>query len=681
MMSASRIHHAAATLAIAAWMSAHAAPVATQPAPQPTSLAALAVASRAMPPAHALADEDFSRRARVREVRLAPDGTALAFIEGNGGGASVQLLDLRTGSKKQLLALNGPAALGWSADSRVLFVDTGDALSTLSPSGGASVRIATFDAKTRQQFVGVDASRPQAALADEFDAAAGTYRLRRIGADGKPELLYEGKKLLDYLLDEQGRLSVIRTRDERYNQVVSHSENGKWVEVTRCQPLRACSLVGIAGGTLQMTVNLDDDRKGLVALDLGTHRQRVLHTDPARLADLKQVVLSQRTGRPMFAVYGAPQRRNYGLDQASRAAAADIGRRFPLANLSIAASEDAPRWLVTERGARLQHERYWLYDRRNHAFAEVLHAEREQGEPLPEQDLAPTVAIDYRASDGALVHGYLTLPPGKDPAALPLLTMVHGGPWAAFGNDYGTLVQLLANRGYAVFQPNFRSSTGYGDKYMLAPKSDFGNGRVQADIVDGVRWLVANGIGDRKRLGIMGDSFGGYSTLLALTHTPELFQFGMAMSAPPDFAATLRAVADSGAVEDDVPFALRLPMLGIALDDKAAMKPMTEQAPALHAAQVTRPLLIIAGARDDKVALSSVTDYVLQLQERGRPVSLLVAPDEGHMPRKAVTRQAYLWLLQEMLHQHLGGPAVPAPGAELAAYLKQNMIANGALAL
>jgi dipeptidyl aminopeptidase/acylaminoacyl peptidase len=634
-----------------------------------------------MPPAHALADEDFSRRARVREVRLAPDGTALAFIEGNGGGASVQLLDLRNGSKKQLLALNGPASLGWSADSRLLFVDTGDALSTLSPGGGASLRIATFDAKTRQQFVGVDASRPEAALADEFDAAAGTYRLRRISADGKPELLYEGKKLLDYLLDEQGRLSVIRTRDERYNQLVSHSENGKWVEVTRCQPLRACSLVGISGSTLQMTVNLDDDRKSLVALDLRTHRQRVLHTDPARLADLKQVVLSQRTGRPMFAVYGAPQRRNYGLDQASRAAAADIGRRFPLANVSIAASEDAPRWLVTERGARLQHERYWLYDRRNHAFAEVLHAEREQGEPLPEQDLAPTVAIDYRASDGALVHGYLTLPPGKDPAALPLLTMVHGGPWAAFGNDYGTLVQLLANRGYAVFQPNFRSSTGYGDKYMLAPKSDFGNGRVQADIVDGVRWLVANGIGDRKRLGIMGDSFGGYSTLLALTHTPELFQFGMAMSAPPDFAATLRAVADSGAVEDDVPFALRLPMLGIALDDKAAMKPMIEQAPALHAAQVTRPLLIIAGARDDKVAISAVTDYVLQLQERGRPVSLLVAPDEGHMPRKAVTRQAYLWLLQEMLHQHLGGPAVPAPGAELAAYLKQNMKANGALAL
>ena len=80
----------------------------------------------------------------------------------------------------------------------------------------------------------------------------------------------------------------------------------------------------------------------------------------------------------------------------------------------------------------------------------------------------------------------------------------------AFENDYNSLVQTLVNRGYAVFQPNFRSSTGYGDKYMLAPKSDFGNGRVQADIIEGVQWLVANGVGDKRKLAIMGDSFGGY---------------------------------------------------------------------------------------------------------------------------------------------------------------------------
>ena len=98
-------------------------------------------------------------------------------------------------------------------------------------------------------------------------------------------------------------------------------------------------------------------------------------------------------------------------------------------------------------------------------------------------------------------------------------------------------------------------------------------------------------------------------------------------------------------------------------------------------ARSAKPLLIIAGAKDNKVEIASVTDYVARLQGMGRPVSLLVEPDEGHNLRKPLTRQAYLYLLQRMLHQHLGGPAVPAPSPELAKFLEQTMKANGALLL
>jgi dipeptidyl aminopeptidase/acylaminoacyl peptidase len=648
---------------------------------EPTELARIAAANRALSPAPLLDEADFSRRSPLREVKLAPNGSALAFMEMGANGASVSLLDLRTGQKKQLLSGLGRSELHWSTDSSTLFVDSGDALSVVSPRDGASTRIASFDRKARQQFADIDASQPHHALIDETDPKTGIYRLSRVAANGQRELLYVGKPLLDYLLDEKGQLTFIRTRDEHFEQVVSRQQDGKWVEAARCEPLRACSLVAATGNKLDMIVNVDGDRRSLVELDLRKHTRRVLHADPLKLADLKQVVLSPRTRAPLLAVYTAPQRRNAGLTPSTRAAAADIANRFPDANITVTPSTDATHWLLAERGARLPQERYWIYDGKQHSFAEVLQTERTAGKPLPEEQFARTAPVDYRASDGALVHGYLTLPPGKDAASLPLLTMVHGGPWASFGNDYNTLVQLLANRGYAVFQPNFRSSTGYGDKYMLAPGTDFGNGRAQADIIDGVRWLVAGGIGDRKRLGIMGDSFGGYSTLLALTHTPDLFQFGMAMSAPPDFANTMRVVADSGAIEGGIPFTTRLAALGVALDDAAGVKAMHDAAPAALAERVTRPLLIIAGARDDKVAINDVTAYVARLQEHQRPVSLLVAPDEGHMPRKAITRDAYLYLLQRMLHQYLGGPEVPAPSAALAAYLQQNMKANGALAL
>jgi dipeptidyl aminopeptidase/acylaminoacyl peptidase len=239
------------------------------------------------------------------------------------------------------------------------------------------------------------------------------------------------------------------------------------------------------------------------------------------------------------------------------------------------------------------------------------------------------------------------------------------------------LVQLLANRGVAVFQPNFRASVGYGLHYMTAAGGDLGNGRVQADIIDGVRWLLRQGVGDRQRLAIAGHSFGGYATLLALTYTPELFQFGMAIAPSPDFARTLRTIATGPGGDQALP--LRLRDLGVDLQDGAVMRTLEAAAPVRHTDQVGKPLLIMAGARDSMVQIASVTDYVARLQLSGKPVSLLVDPEEGHNPRLLLYRQATVYLLEKLLQQHLGGPTPAAPGAQLDTYLRQTLKANRAL--
>lgn len=648
----------------------------------PTSLKPIVAANLALPAAPQLKDEDFSRRSRLREVKLSPDGAWIAYFESGEKNASLKVLDVATGEKKQLLADIGRAQLHWSTDSQALFVDTGEALSVVGVKDGVSTRIAAFDRKLQQQFIDVDVRRPRHALVSEFDAAAKRYRLSRIGADGAGEVLYEGpKKLIDFLIDGAGQVSFIHTLDDDYRHLVSRKQDAKWTETLRCKRLQSCQLVSASndGRVLTMVLNEADDRKSLVQLDMPGGRRKVLHADPDALADLSQVKLSPRTGEPLFAVYDAPRRHNFGLTAPAKQAAGDIARRFQDASISVSASEDALRWLLTERSARLTQERFWLYDRKARSFQQVFEQERALGNPVPEQHLARKSALDYRASDGVIVHGYLSLPPGKDAAKVPMLTMVHGGPWGAFENDYQSLVQMLVNRGFAVFQPNFRSSTGYGDKYMLAPQSDFGNGRVQADIIEGVRWLAANGVGDKNRLAIMGDSFGGYSTLQALTHTPQLFQFGMATVAPTDFGRTMRNAAGGPGTQGDLPLALHLREVGVDLNDAAAMKRVTDSSPAANAGKVTRPLMMIAGAKDPMVDIAAITDYVATLQAGGKPVSLLVAPDEGHNLRKPLTRQAYLYLLMKMLEQHLGGPAVPAPDTELAKFLEQTMKANGAL--
>jgi dipeptidyl aminopeptidase/acylaminoacyl peptidase len=634
----------------------------------------------ALPAAAAIKDEDFSRRSRLAQVKLSPDGAWLAFLESDGKAQALYLLDTRTGDKKKLLAISGRQDPSWSSDSKVIFLDSGDGLSQVSIADGASSKLAAFDEKKEQQFLFVDPSQPRHGINEEFDRAAGVYRISRIGVDGVSQVIYEGGKKVDqFLLDGAGQVSFIRTKEADFTQVVSRKQDGKWIEATRCKRLRPCELVAASNDqrSLTMVVNHADDRKALVQLDLASKATRVVHTDPLALADLKQAVLAPGSRAPLFAVYDAPARRNYGLTPAARQGGADIAKRFPDANITISAS--APRWLLTEKSARLNQDRYWMYDVATRRIAPVLAQESAQGQPLAENQLAQKIALHYRGSDGALLHGYVSLPPGKDAAKLPMVTMVHGGPWGKFDNDYSALVQLLVNRGYAVFQPNFRASTGYGDKYMTAPKSDFGNGRVQADIIDGVRWLVAKGVGDKDRLAIMGDSFGGYSTLLALSHTPDLFKFGMAMVPPPDFGRTMKAAAAGPAYGDDAPFSVTLTEMGIDLNDAAVLKALSDSSPAAQVGKVSKPLLILAGGKDRMVDPASVTDYVARLQGMNKPVTLLLDPDEGHQPRKPLLRQAYTHLLLRGLHQHLGGPAPAAPSPELAKYLEQNLKVNTAL--
>jgi len=659
----------AALLGVVCWLAA--APCAAAP-----SLKAFVAASARLAPAPLLAPEDFTKPQRLRQVRLSPDGSQVAYLEVDGDAAALFVLDTATLASRRLLSLGPDTELHWSADGNLLFAVNEAGVSALDVKDGSSRRVSALGGERARRFAGVDPALPRHLLVRERDPASGRYRLLRIAADGALQLLHEDARPIDdFLVDGAGVLRLLRVRDAQQRQLVLRFEGGRWTETTRCLPFRACDLVAMSedGKRVLMRTVQANDRQVLSELPLSGGAARVLHGDPLALADLDAVVLEPRTRRPLLAAYALPARRHYGLDPAARTALADIARLLPGAAVSIEAG--GRHWLLTERGARLSQPRFWLYDTAKRSVTGILRAER-----LPEAQLASTIALAYRASDGATVHGYLSLPPGRAAATLPLLTLVHGGPWNHVDGDYSALVQLLANRGYAVFQPNFRASTGYGERYMRAPGADFGDGRVQADIIDGVRWLQSQGVGDARRRGIVGVSFGGYATLLALSHTPALFQVGIALQPPTDFARTLRLAASAPVRDGEAPFSAMLAELGIDPNDAAAMRRLTLDAPLAHTEKVNKPLLITAGALDDKVEIGAVTDYAARLLARRQPVTLLVAPGEGHAVRGALARRAQLHLVLRMLQTCLGGPPVAAPDKELAGYLARNLRANGALA-
>ena len=236
--------------------------------------------------------------------------------------------------------------------------------------------------------------------------------------------------------------------------------------------------------------------------------------------------------------------------------------------------------------------------------------------------------------------------------------------------------QFLANRGYAVFEPNFRGSTGYGLAYLRAARGEFGDGRVHRDLVDGVHHLLELGVGDRHRVAVAGHSFGGFSALGAVIFSPELFRAAVASAPPIDLVRAARDLDEDGGI-GGMPVKPLLRDVLVDLDDPAAVAALQRRSPEANLARTARPLLVLAGGRDEKVQLADVEHYVAALDELGKDVSLLVDPRSGHSLERDVQRRALLFLLERFLGHQLGVASPSRPDPLLAAYLQRNLRLTG----
>ncbi|HEY5801471.1 MAG TPA: hypothetical protein VIT92_14705, partial [Burkholderiaceae bacterium] len=328
------------------------------------ALRAAVARNAALPPAPLLASDDFSRRSALREVRLSPDGASIAYVALEGQSASLMLVTTATGEKRKLGAAPNRVQLHWSTDGTVLFLETADGLGAVRPADGAMSKIAAFDSKLGEEMVKVDAARPQHVLVERYDAAAKQYQLARVAADGAREVLYTGPvKLRSFLIGADGTVDTIVAQAPDWQQLVSVKHADGWKVVARCKPLAACHLQARSkdGRYLTMLSVPADDRRALTVHDLQTGAQRIVHEDPAHLADLQRVIAPAGTLEPALAVYDLPERRIHGLNPQTKQLAADIVKTFPEARPDVALAANGAA-LVTEAGARLTQERFWLYD-------------------------------------------------------------------------------------------------------------------------------------------------------------------------------------------------------------------------------------------------------------------------------------------------------------------------------
>ncbi|MBL8516522.1 MAG: S9 family peptidase [Betaproteobacteria bacterium] len=630
-------------------------------------------AERARAPARQYSRTAFEVSRALQSVRLSPDGRQVAYLRQLGQQRSLWVLPTTGGHARQLLPRTEADELYWSRDGRWLFAKARRSLATLAIEGRDGVRIALDNPRG---MLRVDPSQPAAVvLRERVRTPSGErWRVVRRDARGQRTPLWEDERYIhDVALDARGRLVALMRFDGDHDALYRVDGNGRLREALRWTTIR--DQAGLLAATPEGDLLLDGDVGGnfrrVLRLDRG-NVLRTVHADPRGEADLDRVVLDPATQQPAVVSYRSTVATTHGLG-AAQAQVAAITRQFPGRDIGITIGNGpGAAWLVSERASTLRDARWHLYDPRSGRLRPILEQEAKGSPPPPETALARKLPFAYRASDGMRVHGFLLLPPGLDTARVPLVALVHGGPINHFRTDYDSIAQLLANRGYAVFQSNFRGSTGLGRDYALSPRGDYGNGRVQQDIVEGVRWLLAQGIGDPQRVGIAGHSFGGYSALLGVTFQPDLFKVGVAGAPPADLGWSMRRLHEFGnqGAGAERSLAVTMRLLGLDLDKPESYAHLRAQSPLANAGKLRRPVLLIAGGEDRTVPIREVIHYAAMLRHLGKDVSLYVEPDGGHSPTEPLPRDAYVYLMEEMLHRHLGGAKPESPSPALHAHLK-----------
>jgi len=467
---------------------------------------------------------------------------------------------------------------------------------------------------------------------------------------GQSALLYENDRFSWLVSDSafQLRLGVRYLKDGRA-EVLERRSTGTWVYFTTVPrgDLDSTRYLDFSddGKTLYLFETRERDKAALVAVDMATRRARVLSEDPN--ADVTRVLLHRVTRRPL-AAGSMVDRRRWRVVDPSFAADLNAIQASTRGDVElIGLSADARRVLVS-----IQHDaaspEWVLYDRTARRVSPLFKARRNL-DGLPLRPLEP---VAFPAFDGLKIPGYLTLP-AADARNVPMVLVIHGGPYFRDEWGFNSTHQWLANRGYAVLSINYRGSTGFGKAFVTAADREWG-GKMHDDLIAGVDWAVKRGIADPKRVGFFGGSYGGYAALTAATKTPEVFAcivdvFGIAnlltfMAAIPPYWAPGFSVWKNRIGDPDTE------------EGRAFLR---ERSPLTHIDRAFRPILIVQGLEDVRVTRAESEQMVAALRQRNVPLTYVVFPDEGHGFSKPKNQIAFRAVTEVFLAKHLGGASQP----------------------
>ena len=457
------------------------------------------------------------------------------------------------------------------------------------------------------------------------------------------------ERLTGWIFDLKDQLRLATRSAENGDTEVLRVDDKGFTKVYSCNVFESCGPVQYHkdGERVYFHTNKGDgiDLTRLILFNPITGKEELVESDPMKRVDFGNATFSEVTDDLVSTSYDDDRQRIYWKDKSFEADYKLLQKKLPGKEVSFSDStKDERLWLITAFSDMEPGERY-LFDRQTKKLT-LQYRIREQ---LPRESMAPMKAVRYKSSDGLEIPAYLTLPKGVAAKNLPAIIVPHGGPWARDSWGYNGFAQFLANRGYAVLQPNFRASTGYGKKFFDAGNKEWGQ-KMQDDVTWGAKYLIAEGIADPKRVGIMGGSYGGYATLAGVTFTPDLYAAGVSIVGPSNLITLLESIPpywESGRK-------LFYERMGDPNTPEGKAQ-LLRQSPLTHADKIKTPLLVMQGANDPRVNKRESDQIVIALRDRGFPVEYLVAPDEGHGFARPVNNMAMFATAEKFLAKYLGG--------------------------
>ena len=471
----------------------------------------------------------------------------------------------------------------------------------------------------------------------KLDIASGTKTLMRKNTG----------KVSGWFFDNKGALRLATRTADNGDQEMLRVDADALTKVYSCTITDSCGPAQFHrdGKRVYMVTNKESDLEELALFDPATGKLETVESDPLKRVDLAGAEFSEVTDELVATQYVDDRTRRYFHNKSFEADFKWLEKKFPGRDINITGrTADEQMWLISVTGDTEPGEVH-LYE----PNAKKLTLQYRVREKLPRASLASMKPIRYKSSDGLEIPAFLTLPVGLPAKGLPTLVIPHGGPWGRDFWGYNGMAQFFANRGYAVLMMNFRASTGYGKKFLNAGNGEWGR-KMQDDVTWGVKHLVAEGIADPKRIGIIGGSYGGYTTLAGVAFTPDVYRAAVDIVGPSNLITLLDSIPaywESGRKS----MYARMADPGTP-EGKAWLK---ERSPLNSADKIKTPLLVVQGANDPRVNKAEADQIVIALRDRKFPVEYLLAPDEGHGFQRPVNNMAMYMAVEKFFAKYLDG--------------------------